>query len=237
VAVLLTFSKKVKQAYRNYGFESLFIIGQQGMGKTTYALLVLYEVYRDWDKVLEYTFFDLPSAIPVFEEAIRERKRIPVVLFDDAGIHLSKYLWFSAEGRGLIMWFNAFYNIIRSVVSAVIFTSPDLDTMVEIRKKSWWVGEPKKTPGDPVRNPVRAMVLYKKRIMVTGKVYVSKKAIDTYRLDLIPQDVRREYEEKRQGALEVTFRMLKEALQRLGPQGVHTPPYPVTQGQGLPGGE
>lgn len=211
---MLTFTKRVLQAYKRYGFESLFIIGPQGSGKTTYALLVLYEVYRDWDKVLEHTFFDLPRAIEKLEKAFDSGERLPVILFDDAGIHLSKYLWFSPEGRALVMWFNAFYNLIRTVCSAVIFTSPDMDTMVEIRKKSWWVGEPRLPRHASSNQHVREMVLYKKRITVTGQVFATKRAIDIYKLDAIPSSVRQRYEEKRREALRKTLELLKDAMRR-----------------------
>jgi len=212
---VLTFTRKVLSAYKRYGFESLFIIGPQGSGKTTYALLVLYEVYRDWGKVLEYTFFDLERALKHLDEALNSGERLPVILFDDAGIHLSKYLWYSSEGRALVMWFNALYNLIRTICAAVIFTSPDLDTLVEVRKKSWWVGEPKiphQTASDAYE---RHMVLYKKRVMASGQVIVSKRAIDVYRLDIIPNDVRKKYEEMRREALKKTLRLVKEAADRM----------------------
>jgi len=196
---------------KRYDFESLFIIGPQGMGKTTYAMLVAYEVYKDWDKVLEFLAFDPREVLPKFREALRAGKRIPLVIFDDAGIHLSKYLWsIDRESQQIAMLMNAFYNVIRTVCAAVIFTSPDMDVLKELRKKSWWVGEPKAPSG---RNkPQRIMILYRKRIMVTGEVRVSRKAEDEYDLRLIPRDIRKLYEEKRKAAMEPIIEKLEQLL-------------------------
>jgi len=207
----LTFTRKVVSAYRRGDFENLFIVGPQGMGKTTYAMLVLYEVYRDWDKVLEWLVFDPREVLPRLKQALREGKRIKLVVFDDAGIHLSKYMWsLDRESQQVAMLMNSLFNIVRSVCAGAIFTSPDMDVLKELRKKSWWVGEPKAPRGRD--DPTRVMVLYRKRIMVTGEVRVSRKAEDVYDLRLIPQDVRREYEEKRKAATAPILDKLEKLL-------------------------
>jgi len=41
-------ARLISSAYKRYDFVSAFVIGPQGMGKTTYAMLVAYEVYGDW---------------------------------------------------------------------------------------------------------------------------------------------------------------------------------------------
>ena len=81
---MLTFSRRVLSAYRRHDFESLFIVGPQGMGKTTYALLVLREVYDDWDRALKHLTFDPREVLPVLKRALKEGFRIPLIVFDDA---------------------------------------------------------------------------------------------------------------------------------------------------------
>jgi len=201
----------VISAYRRYDFENLFIIGPQGMGKTTYAMLVLYEVYKDWDEVLHYLVFDPRDILPELKEALHSGERVKLVVFDDAGIHLSKYLWsIDRESQQIAMLINSLFNVIRTVCAGVIFTSPDMDVLKELRKKSWWVGEPKAPSGKS--KPQRQMILFKKRILVTGEVRVSRKAIDEYDLRLIPHDVRKEYEEKRKEAMLPVIEKLEELL-------------------------
>lgn len=208
---MLVFSKKVRSAYKRGDFESLFVVGPQGSGKTTYAMLVLYELYHDWDTVLRRIVFDPKEILPRFKEALGSGRRLKLVVFDDAGIHLSKYLWnLGREGQYTVMLINSMFNVIRSVVAGVIFTSPDMDILVELRRKSWWVGQPKTPSGRD--DPIRHMVLYRKTILPSGKIHVSKKAIDIYDLRLIPSDVRKEYEAKRREAMEPILKKLESVI-------------------------
>jgi len=231
---MLTFTRKVLNAYKRHDFENLFIIGPQGMGKTTYAMLVLYEVYDgDWDKVLEYLTFDPREMLPKLKEALHTGERIKLIVFDDAGIHLSKYLWsLDKEAQQVALLMNSLFNIIRTICAGVIFTSPDMDILKELRKKSWWVGEPRAPSGK--NDPRRFMILYRKRILVTGVTRVSKKAIDEYDLRLIPDDVRKEYEEKRKAAIEPLLGKLEELLASpYPPRGARKLAEKVVISQGL----
>jgi len=209
----LILTRKIRSAYRRYDFESAFIIGQQGYGKTTYAMLVLYELYGDWDKVLEHVVFDPREVMPKFKEALKTGKRVKAVVFDDAGLHLSKYLIHTGEeGFKLTMVINALFNLIRTICAGVIFTSPDMDILKELRKKSWIVGTPAAPHGKS--QPQRQMILYRKKIHPSGRVYVSKIGVDEYRLDVIPKDVRKQYEEKRRAAMEPLLERLGELLEK-----------------------
>ena len=206
----LILSKLVKSAYRRYDFVSAFIIGPQGMGKTTYAMLVAYEVYKDWDLVLEHLYFDPREVLPKFEQALETGERIPLVIFDDAGMHLSKYLISSSkEGFHLTRLLNGLINLARTLTAGIIYTSPDMDILKELRKKAWIVAEPTAPHG--LSKPERLAKIYRKRIAPSGKVYVHKLGYDAYRLDAIPQEVRERYEEKRRKAMKPLLDELREA--------------------------
>jgi len=197
----LILARLVSSAYKRYDFVSAFVIGPQGIGKTTYAMLVSYEIYRDWDRVLGNLYFDPREALPRFKEALRSGERIPLVIFDDAGMHLSKYLISSnREGFHLTRLLNALINLARTLTAGVIYTSPDMDILKELRKKAWVVAEPIAPKGKAHLD--RAARLYRKRILASGKVAIQKLGLDMYRLDTVPSDVRREYEEKRKKAME-----------------------------------
>ena len=208
---MLTLTKKIKFAMRHYGFESVFVIGPQGCGKTTYAMLVAYEIYRDWDKVLHYVVFDPLEIMDEIEQSLEKNQRIPLIVFDDAGVHLSKYLFHTSEGFKLAIAMNALFNLMRTVCAGVIFTSPDMDTLKEIRKKAWIVATPKYTNDFYVRKAA----LYRKRIMPSGMVYVYKLGEDFFRLDSIPEWVRAEYEEKRMKATKPVIVLTKQALRKV----------------------
>jgi len=219
---MLILSRAILSAFKRYDFVSAFIIGPQGIGKTTYAMLVLHEVYGDWDKVLEHLMFDPREALPKFKQALLERQRIKAVLFDDAGLHLSKYLLSSnREGFHLVRSINGLINLARTVAAAILYTSPDMDILKELRKKAWIVADITTPHGYTV--PERVAKLYRKRIAPSGKVYIHKLGYDAYRLDAIPADVRREYEEKRRAAMEPLLQELESLWSR------HAPPTNPTQ--------
>jgi len=197
---------------RHYGFESAFIIGPQGCGKTTYAMLVAYEIYKDWDKVLHYIVFDPLEIMDEIEQALDTEKRIPLIVFDDAGVHLSKYLFHTSEGFKLAIAMNALFNLMRTVCASVIFTSPDMDTLKEIRKKAWIVIEPKRIPEHPL---ARKAIIYRKRILASGHVCIHRLGEDYYRLDSIPCWVRAEYEEKRRKATKPVIILTKQAFRKV----------------------
>ncbi len=178
-------------------------------------MLVAYEVYQDWDKVLENLHFDPREALPKFKEALATGRRIPLVIFDDAGMHLSKYLISSSrEGFHLTRLINSLINLARTLVAGIIYTSPDMDILKELRKKAWIVAEPIAPHGRS--KPYRVARLYKKRIMASGKVAIQRLGMDEYRVDAIPADVRRQYEEKRRAAMEPLLRELEEAWEKVG---------------------
>ena len=205
----LILSRMIKSAYRRYDFVSAFIIGPQGSGKTTYAMLVAYEVYKDWDKVLGHLHFDPREALGQLRRALETRERIPLLIFDDAGMHLSKYMISTGrEGFNLAVKLNALINLARTLTAGIIYTSPDMDILKELRKKAWIVAEPTAPHG--VDKPDRLAKIYRKRIAPSGKVYVHKLGYDQYRLDAIPQDVREKYEEKRRKAMAPLLDELEE---------------------------
>ncbi len=141
---MLWLAEKIVDAYNGYGFISAVIFGKQGSGKTTYALKAMrdafYKLYNlstkddAWEYVKKYYFFELPEALEVIYNAFENDQRIPVILFDDAGIWLSKYQWFE---KYMIVFYKL-YALIRTRVSAVIFTSPSPDDIaLFLREKGW----------------------------------------------------------------------------------------------------
>ena len=213
----LVLSNLIRSAYLRNDFITAFIVGPQGIGKTTYAMLVAYEVYGDWDKVLQYLFFDPAKAIPHLRGALASGSRIPVIIFDDAGYHLSKYLMSrSRESWKMAQVINAFINLARTMVAAIIYTSPDLDVLKELRKKAWIVVEPKAPHGRA--KPQRLAFIYQKRLTIMGRQIIKKIGIDAYDLRSIPPSVRKEYEQIRREALEPLIKELDEVLQSISPQ-------------------
>jgi len=194
-----TLSVFIREAHKKNGFLSAFIYGYQGVGKTTYALKVMYYVYKDWNKVLEHTFFYLDDALPLLREAVDSGKPLKAILFDDAGTWLIKYAW----GRDFNVWFSMLYNLIRSVSSGVLFTSVEATDVIKyIRDKVMY-----RVKIEPVDETIRVALGYYVGMTPKLERYVVKVFEDYYKLEL-PADVRMAYEMKRREAIEHLFEQI-----------------------------
>ena len=104
------------------------VMGPQGSGKTALALLVLQRAYRRWPRALEFLYF-APSDFYGHFSRRPDDFPAPVVVFDDAGLWLSKSRWYEKDVRR----FSELMNVARNVAWAVIFTlpSPNLPASIE----------------------------------------------------------------------------------------------------------
>lgn len=131
---MLILSKLIKMAYEQNGVITAYIFNDFGFGKTSYAMWVAYQIYGNWDDVLKYLCFDPEEAIQHFRNVIKTKKRIPVIIMDDAGLWLDKQTWWEPSKIA----FYKFFNLIRSLVGGILFTSASDDLPKPIRKKCFF---------------------------------------------------------------------------------------------------
>jgi hypothetical protein len=110
----------IKWAINNYGVIVAYVYGHMGYGKTSYALWTAYEVLGDWDKVLDHVFFDLDEAVDFMYKHARRGKRVPIMVFDDAGFFLNRLTWWERNK----VRFMEMFNLARSIAACIIFTAP-----------------------------------------------------------------------------------------------------------------
>lgn len=197
-----TLSLFINNAYKEHSFVSAFIYGAQGVGKTTYGLKTLYYVYGSWKEALDNTYFYIDDLLPRLREAFDRGERIKAILLDDAGVWLVKYYW----RRDFSIWFSKFFNLMRTIISGIIFTSVEVTDIIKF---------------------VRDKVMYRVHVMRTGEnsseaigyrvrtsplleQYVERIFEDKFTLSL-PDNVRREYEAKRRQAITTLFQELERS--------------------------
>jgi len=183
-------------AYYNYGFVSAFVYGSQGVGKTTYALKVMYNVYGDWDEVLGNTYFYVDDLIPRLHRCADEGKRIRCILLDDAGVWLIKYRW----SERFSVWFCQLFNLIRTVCAGVIFTSVEVSDIVRFIRDKVIYRVSIRVPENPRDELDREAIGYRVFVTPTLQHWVKKVFIDRFTLRL-PDDVRERYNEMRKEAI------------------------------------
>ncbi|MEM4497623.1 MAG: hypothetical protein QW692_02215 [Nitrososphaerota archaeon] len=120
------------------GYEQIAIIGDFGSGKSTLASWLVYAVFSalgaedPWKEVGIHTVFKIEE----FEERVKMYRgmgmRAPIILWDDAGLHLSKYRHFE-EGIKIL---TDFMQAIREDVAVLLFTMNETsDILRRIRTK------------------------------------------------------------------------------------------------------
>lgn len=199
---LLWLAQRIVDAYRNMGFVSAVIFGPQGTGKTTYAFKVArdveYEIrgLRTKDEAWQYIkyFFELPEALDFIQQLTEKDQRIPYIIFDDASIWLSKYYWY----KDYMKAFYSYYALIRTRVSAVIFTTPAPDDIAYfLREKGWY--QIKVVWNNRKKKIAKALLYSKEFIRNTRGDFTTKSthtAIDFYKVEL-PDDFYNQYLKKR----------------------------------------
>ena len=123
---------RVLEEYSKRGYVSIYVFGKEGSGKTSYALWLGYLIYRSWEAALNHLFLEPRPFLVAMFRALERKSKLKYVIADDPGRWLNKYEWMKDDVRA----FNRFYNIIRTSVSGIVFTSPADDVIASIRKKS-----------------------------------------------------------------------------------------------------
>lgn len=218
---LLWLARKIVKAYENNGFVSAVVFGKQGEGKTSYAFKVARDVFyyvydlksKDdaWEYVKNAYFFELPDALNKIGEAIAQRQRLPLIVFDDASIWLSKYIWY----KDYMKSFYKLFALIRTRVAGVVFTTPSPDDIAKfLREKGWY--QIRVTMVNRRKREARAM-LYERKFVRNEKgeitTKVEAKAIDFF-IASMPNAFYREYLERRFHTEEKLLAEINEILQR-----------------------
>ncbi|AGG36555.1 DnaA-like protein [Sulfolobales Mexican fusellovirus 1] len=194
-------TQKILNAYREEGFVGVEVFGPQGAGKTTYALKVAKQVYKhlgyknSWEVALNHLYFDVKDSLVVLTEAYFTQKRIPVIIYDDAGVWLEKYSWQKSDLR----LFARLYKLIRTLTAGVIFTTPsEGDLMKNVREKAWYkVKVVKNGHSRGVQRSKAKIFAFKLEVVNRQfKEVVVEKAEDEYLVKL-PDHIYKVYLEKR----------------------------------------
>ena len=101
--------------------------GPNRNGKSSLALWQLYYIYGDWETALEYLVFTLPDFLELLSEALRERRQIPLVVWDDMGVHAGKR---TKSVTAFFKEFSEMFDAIGSVLHGLIGTCIRPDSTV-----------------------------------------------------------------------------------------------------------
>jgi len=169
---------------------------------------VAYDVLGDWDAVLQSIVFDIKDLV----EALRgERKKI--IIWDDAGIHGSKYIWFTDQEYVLLL--AQLFDLIRTRTASMIITTPSIKNLLHFLRwqVDWHVIKIVKATG---RNlPLRRLArVYKQSITPEGRRLVRHIYDEYFTLNRIPEHVLDAYYKERDYWAKIAVAKLKAYIEK-----------------------
>jgi len=118
----------IAKAYKEGGFFGLIVYGPQNIGKSSYMLKVMAELYNyDWNKVFKHVVFSLEDLIRVMKRSMYNR--IKVIGWDDAGVHGHKYVYF--EDPELVRLVEGWLHTIKTRLGGLIITTLDPESLMK----------------------------------------------------------------------------------------------------------
>lgn len=224
----LILSNKIIRERPN-GLCSPIVEGKRGIGKSAYCLKTMKEVFQKvyecseseaYDTALKYTLYDIEDIIFTLEDAIDKKEPLPVVTWDDAGVHGSSLQWFFKMDE--VNQLKAITDTIRSAVTGFLINCPDRNNLLNfLRNYDDYLVTIVKAPGGGNKYVDEAGIthMYKNYERVargynifklpSGKRLVFKNFEDEYSC-FVPNAFYERYEERRKKYLSRALKELKE---------------------------
>ena len=198
-----------------YGFKSFMIVGGRGIGKSTYALIVLYEVFLSlgyskvdsWNNALDSCKFHISDVIQFLRESTLSDNPYPVLLWDDLGVHASGTKYFLNMKQ--VDMLKATLDTIRTAISGLIMTCPNPHGLLSVLRHydDYQIAITYSTKGGHYRNATA----YKWRTLPSGKRLISTQYRDQFNC-YIPNWVFKQYMKGRRKALITTLDTLGKGM-------------------------
>jgi len=132
----LYLTMKMSQAYP-HGFCGAIITGSRGVGKSSFALNAVWELFRElenpetgmfytedeaWEETLKHCKFTMDETLDFIERNIDSKNKAHCLIWDDAGTHASTLEWW--ENRSALKRLKSITDTIRTGVCSLILTTP-----------------------------------------------------------------------------------------------------------------
>jgi len=130
-------AKKILKAHP-HGFVGAIVEGRRSVGKSTYCIKVKKEVYQEmygcddeeaWKISLNNTLFTLDDIITTLRESRKKEDMLPVITWDDAGVHGSSVQWF-INMKG-VQELKAVTDTVRSAVTGMLLNCPNREGLTK----------------------------------------------------------------------------------------------------------
>ncbi len=126
-----------KRIANDQGLTGASVTGVQQGGKSSYGLLVLYELYNhDVDKVLEHTVFRIEDLVAKIKSALKNHIRMRCIMLDDASLFASAARY--NVNRKLVLYLSGLGDTLGVATKAILLTSPSGDLIKALRQYQFY---------------------------------------------------------------------------------------------------
>jgi len=202
----LVLASRILEAYEKDDFIGALVYGPHRIGKSTYAALVLHEIYQDWDEVLKHMLFDIRDVIRTLRDAQKHHQKIPALVWDDCGVHANKMLYFS--NRRLVQSLQQMLDVVGLTVSGFIFTTPSPANVLRVLR-GYEFYRIKVVKRDEYNG--RVAIGYQQSLLPSGMRIIRRKFRDNFQA-ILPDDVWKEYVKQRQKYLNFALKELEKVV-------------------------
>ncbi len=113
--------EEIRSCAKEDGWIFLPVWGANRLGKSSLVLQLLWYVYGSWPLALEHLVFTLPDMIERMKEARRTKTQIPLLVWDDVGVHAGKRTKsFSTQFKAFSEAFDAFGSVVHGLLTTCI---------------------------------------------------------------------------------------------------------------------
>jgi len=206
----MVLATKIEKALKDDAFMGAIVYGGQRLGKSSYCAKVMFEILGDWDLVNDHMLFELSDVVELLERANARREKIPVVCWDDCGVHGGKYLYF--QDRLLVQYLGNLLDVIGLNLGGLLMTTPSPLNLLRVLRGYEFM-RIKIYRRDNFNG--RIAVGYQAVLLPSGTRLIKRQFKDNFNV-MLPNDFWHSYLEKRQRYLDVAISKLKELARRNG---------------------
>ena len=140
----LYLAKKIRSSYP-YGFTGAIVTGERGIGKSSFALNIAWEVFRElidpdtneyytedvsWRKALDSVVFTISDVIDAISAAAKRKDPLRILCWDDCGVYANTMSWW--RERTLLDKLKAVLDTVRSGCTGLVLTTPSENDLSKV---------------------------------------------------------------------------------------------------------
>jgi hypothetical protein len=137
----LVLAKKLLSSHKTNGFTSAIVEGPRGIGKSSYALKVFYDVFEAmdynetaaWDMALDRVLFRIKDIIQFLDDNVDKEDREIGFIWDDAGVFGSNLTWYT--DIKLVHLLQSMMDTVRGSLNGMLLTCTNQGQLLKFLRR------------------------------------------------------------------------------------------------------